>query len=144
MPHGYQRILTTGPDQPVHIRFIATRSERNIVLEDFDEPQLKTLRVGVFQHSAFREALARHGKKEGLDIHVIRQKRRHRDRLRPWRQVQKVVVGEIDAAGVWGPFAGWVKKQGAPLTLYSRSTSWRPGRPWSSTLAFGVRTNDPC
>ena len=27
----------------------------------------------------------------------------------PWYQVQQVVDGELDVAGVWGPFAGWVK-----------------------------------
>lgn len=141
VPHGYQRILTTVPIYRSTYVF-ATRSERNIVLEDFDDPQLKTLRVGVFQHSAFREALARHGKKEGLDIHVISQNADIETWRQPWRQVQKVVDGEIDAAGVWGPFAGWVKKQGAPLTLQPVNLM-EDQVVLEFDLAFGVRTNDP-
>lgn len=141
VPHGYQRILTTVPIyRSTYV--LATRTDRAITISGFDDPQLKALRVGVFQHSAFREALARHGKKEGLDIHVISQNADLEPWRQPWRQVQKVVDGELDAAGVWGPFAGWVKKNGAPLTLQPVNLM-EDQVVLEFDLAFGVRTNDP-
>ncbi len=53
-----------------------------------------------------------------------------------------MVDGEIDAAGVWGPFAGWVKKNGAPLTLQPVNLL-EDQVVLEFDLAFGVRTNDP-
>ncbi|WP_181701994.1 quinoprotein dehydrogenase-associated putative ABC transporter substrate-binding protein [Chthonobacter albigriseus] len=141
VPFGYQRILTTVPIyRSTYV--LATRTDRAIAISGFDDPQLKSLRIGVFQHSAFREALARHGKKEGLDIHVISQNADLEPWRQPWRQVQKVVDGELDAAGVWGPFAGWVKKNGAPLTLQPVNLM-EDQVVLEFDLAFGVRTNDP-
>lgn len=141
VPYGYQRILTTVPIyRSTYV--LATRTDRDITISGFDDPQLKAMRIGVFQHSAFREALARHGKKEGLDIHVISQNADLETWRQPWRQVEKVVKGEIDAAGVWGPFAGWVRKNGAPLTLQPVNLL-EDQVVLEFDLAFGVRTNDP-
>ena len=64
-----------------------------------------------------REALAARGIKEHLDVHIIVADADLRPEAQPWRQVQRVVDGELDVAAVWGPFAGWVKKRGAPLTV---------------------------
>ncbi len=101
VPFGYERILTTVPIyRSTYV--LATRSDRHFTFEGFDDPKLKTIRIGVFQHSAFREALARHGRKEGLDIHVISQDADLEPEKQPWRQVQKVVDGTLDAAASGG------------------------------------------
>ena len=52
----------------------------------------------------------------------------------PWRQVQDVIDGKLDVAGVWGPFAGWLKKmKGEPMTSCNPSTCGRTSCPWSTS-----------
>lgn len=141
VPYGYERILTTVPIyRSTYV--LATRTDRNFTFSGFDDPRLEDIRIGVFQHSAFREALARHGRKEKLDVHVISQDADLEPEKQPWRQVRKVVDGTLDAAGVWGPFAGWLKKQGAPLTLQPVNLM-EDQVVLEFDLSFGVRTNDP-
>jgi hypothetical protein len=43
---------------------LAYRSDRGINIKSLDDPRLKTLRVGVYETSAIREALADHGVSE--------------------------------------------------------------------------------
>ncbi|MGH1405743.1 MAG: quinoprotein dehydrogenase-associated putative ABC transporter substrate-binding protein [Rhodomicrobiaceae bacterium] len=117
MPVNYGQVLTTEPIYRSTYVF-ATRKDRNIIIKDFSDRHLKSYRIGVYQHSGIREALARHGIKEELDIHVISHNADLVKENQPWRQVQKVIDGKLDIAGVWGPFAGFLisqKKQ--PIVL---------------------------
>lgn len=117
MPVNYGRVLTTDPIYRSTYVF-ATRKDKHIVIKDFSDPHLKSYRIGVYQHSGIREALARYGIKESLDIHIISHNADLVKENQPWRQVQKVVDGQLDIAGVWGPFAGFLitqKKQ--PIVL---------------------------
>ncbi len=141
VPYGYERILTTVPIYRSTYVF-ATRADAGFTIEGFDDPDLRQHRLGVFQHSGMREALARHGIKDGLDIHVISQDADLEPQKQPWRQVQKVVDGQLDIAAVWGPFAGWVAKQGAPLTL-TPANLMEDEVALEFDLAIGVRSNDP-
>ena len=60
----------------------------------------------------------------------------------PWRQVQEVVDGKLDVAGVWGPFAGWVKMmKGEPLTLQPVNLM-DDEVPLEFNLAIGVQNTD--
>lgn len=117
MPVNYGRVLTTEPIYRSTYVF-ATRKDKKIVIKDFDDRHLKGYRIGVYQHSGIREALARHGIKESLDIHVISHNADLVKENQPWRQVQRVIDGELDIAGVWGPFAGFlISKKNEPIVL---------------------------
>jgi ankyrin repeat protein len=59
----------------------------------------------------------------------------------PWYQVQQVVDGDLDVAAVWGPFAGWVKSKGEPITLQPVNL-WEDTIPLEFDLAMGVRKTD--
>lgn len=140
VPYGYQRILTTIPIYRSTYVF-ATRSDSGIEIDGFQDPDLRDKRVGVFQHSGMREALARHGIKRGLRLHVISHDADLNPEKQPWRQVQQVLDGELDIAAVWGPFAGWLAARGEPLTL-TPANLMEDEVVLEFDLAFGVRSND--
>lgn len=140
MPHDYASILTTIPIYRSTYVF-AYREDSNIKIDDLDDSDLESLSIGVYQHSGLREALARHGIKH-VEIHVIRQNTDLVPENQQWRQVQKVADGKLDVAGVWGPFAGYVKaKKDAPLVLQPVNMM-EDRTPLEFSLAIGMRKND--
>ncbi|MGH8502589.1 MAG: quinoprotein dehydrogenase-associated putative ABC transporter substrate-binding protein [Gammaproteobacteria bacterium] len=141
MPEDYSDILTTIPIYRSTYVF-AYREDSGIHIENLNDPELQKLRVGVYQHSGMREALARHGVKNNLDIQIIRQNTDVVPENQQWRQVQRVVDGELDIAGVWGPFAGYVKaKKDGPLVLQPANVM-EDVTPLEFSLAIGMRPND--
>lgn len=140
VPFGYERILTSMPIYRSTYVF-ATHADADFTIEGFEDPDLRKKSVGVFQHSAMREALSRHGIKEGLDLHILSYDADLKPEKQPWNQVRRVAEGELDIAGVWGPFAGWVKAKGAPINL-TPANLMEDQVVLEFDLAFGVRTND--
>jgi quinoprotein dehydrogenase-associated probable ABC transporter substrate-binding protein len=140
MPSDYSSILTTTPIyRSAYV--LAYRNDRGIDIKDLDDPKLKSLKIGAFQHSAIREALAARGIKEDVDIHIVAADADLRPEAQPWRQVQRVADGELDVAAVWGPFAGWVKKRGAPLIIQPANLM-DSTIPLEFSLAWGVQNTD--
>ena len=116
IPTGYANLLTTEPlYRSTYV--LAYRNDSGIDINGFDDPDLKKLRIGVFQTSAIRRVLAQHGIFENVSVHVVSHDADINEKSQPWYQVQQVVDGELDIAAVWGPFAGWLKAKGAPITL---------------------------
>lgn len=141
MPAAYTSVLTTNPIYRTTY-VLAYRDNSGIAIRSLDDEKLKELKVGVFQHSGMREVLARHGVKNNVEIHVISQNADLVPENQPWRQVQKVIDGKLDIAGVWGPFAGWLKTmKGAPLTLQPVNVM-EDRVPLEFDLAIGMRKNN--
>jgi quinoprotein dehydrogenase-associated probable ABC transporter substrate-binding protein len=97
---------------------LAYRSDKGINIKNLDAPVLKSLRVGVFQVSAIRTALAEHHVIDNTVIHYLS----HNGDLvadnQPSHQVQQVIDGSLDVAAAWGPMAGYYKTVvHAPLTI---------------------------
>ncbi|MEQ8824286.1 MAG: quinoprotein dehydrogenase-associated putative ABC transporter substrate-binding protein [Filomicrobium sp.] len=140
MPENYDDILTTQPLYRTTYVF-ASREERDITIKDFKDPQLRKLKIGVFQHSGIRELLTRYDiRGENVEVHTISQRADLVKEDQPWRQVKKVADGELDIAGVWGPFAGYVKtKLGAPLRLQP-ANKMDDSVPLEFSLSMGMRT----
>lgn len=139
MPTGYERILTT---QPIYrtTYALAWRNDRGLDIASLDDPVLKSLRVGVFQTSALRQSLARHGVTKVV-VHTIAHDADTTLEHQPWRQVQQVVDGALDVAAVWGPFAGWLKAKGAPITV--RPVNLMDADvPLEFDLSIGLRNSD--
>lgn len=139
---GLQSILTTNPIyRSTYV--LAWRNDSGFDFKSLDDPKLKELKIGVYQHSGMREALSRRGFDEGkMDLHIISHMADLRPEEQPWRQVQKVIDKEIDIAAVWGPFAGWLPKmKGAPLTI--RPVNMMEDKvPMEFELAIGMRQNN--
>ncbi len=139
MPTALQELLTTEPLYRTTYVF-AHRSDKKLDIKSLDDPLLKTLRIGVFQHSGIREALERRGHKN-LDLHIIAYDTDLQPKHQPWQQVQKVIDGELDVAGVWGPFAGWLKTQRQEPIVIQPVNLWENEVPMEFDLAIGMQRN---
>lgn len=140
IPHGYENILTSEPIYRSTYVF-ATRRDSGISIDSLDDPVLRQKKIGVFMHSGMRETLARHGIKDGLDLHIISHDADLKPEKQPWRQVQDVVEGRLDIAAAWGPFAGWLVAKGEPLEL-TPVNMMEDEVVLEFDLAFGVRSDD--
>jgi quinoprotein dehydrogenase-associated probable ABC transporter substrate-binding protein len=97
---------------------LAYRNDKGLNLRSLDDPALKKLRVGVFQVSAMRLALTEHGIVDNTVIHYLSHNADIVPENQPSFQVQQVIDGSLDVAGIWGPMAGYYQKVlKAPITL---------------------------
>ncbi|MEQ1577929.1 MAG: quinoprotein dehydrogenase-associated putative ABC transporter substrate-binding protein [Hyphomicrobium sp.] len=140
MPYAQQSLLTTEPIYKTAY-VLAYRNDRGLKIENLDDPQLRKLRVGVFQHSGIRESLQRRGV-GNLFIHEITHDGDMVAEHQPWMQVQDVLDGKIDIAAIWGPFAGWRKvMKNEPLTVQPVN-QMDDQVPLEFELAIGMRPNN--
>src|ERR1700736_2618913 len=94
------------------------RNDKSIDIKSLDDPALKKLRVGVFQVSAMRQALAEHHIVDNTVIHYLSHNADIVGDNQPSYQVQQVIDGSLDVAAAWGPMAGYYKTVlHAPLTI---------------------------
>ena len=141
MPADYEAVLTTAPIYRTAYVF-AYRNDSGINIKSLDDPELKKLKVGVFETSALREALANHGVKRNVVVQAISHDADLKPEHQPWRQVQEVIDRKLDAAAVWGPFAGWLKAmKGAPLVIQPANLM-DDDIPMEFDLAIGMRKTD--
>jgi quinoprotein dehydrogenase-associated probable ABC transporter substrate-binding protein len=97
---------------------LAYRSDKGLHINGLADPQLKRLRVGVFQVSAIREALSNHGVVNNTVVHYLSHNADEEANNQPSYQVQQVIDGTLDVAAVWGPMAGYYKTVlHAPLVI---------------------------
>lgn len=140
VPANYGSELTTTPVYRTTY-VLAYRNDKGFDFKNFDDPKLKELKIGVFQTSGIREALVKHGIVDNLKLHVVTHDADLTPKNQPWYQVQQVVDGDLDVAAVWGPFAGWVKSKGEPITIQAVNL-WEDTIPLEFDLALGVRKTD--
>lgn len=96
----------------------AYRDDKGIHITSFDDPILKKLRIGVFQVSSIREALAEHDVVANTVVHYLSHNADMVKDNQPSYQVKQVVDGSLDVAAAWGPMAGYYKKVlHAPLVV---------------------------
>ena len=140
IPANYESLLTTTPIYRTTY-VLAFRNDKGIDIKSLDDPKLKELKIGVFQTSGIRDVLAKHGIVDNVSLHVLTHDADLKPEHQPWYQVQQVVDGDLDIAAVWGPFAGWVKSKGAPITILPVNLM-EDKIPLEFDLAIGVRKTD--
>jgi quinoprotein dehydrogenase-associated probable ABC transporter substrate-binding protein len=140
IPANYGSLLTTIPIYRTTY-VLAFRNDKGIEIKGLDDPKLKELKIGVFQTSGIRDVLAKHGIVDNVSLHVLTHDADLKPEHQPWYQVQQVVDGDLDIAAVWGPFAGWVKAKGAPITILPVNLM-EDKIPLEFDLAIGVRKTD--
>ncbi len=117
VPANMPRILTTQPYYRTTY-VIVHRDDKDFNIKSLDDPIMKEASVGVFQRSAAREALRRHGVKQNTVLHAMNWTGDIDEKTQPHQQVELVTNGEIDMAAVWGAHAGYHKvKLNEPLRL---------------------------
>lgn len=140
LPAGYERTLTSVPIYRSTFVFVY-RNDKGIKIDGLDAADLKSRRVGVFQHSAIREALYNHGIRDVFIHHISHDADLHPE-LQPVQQVRDVVAGNLDIVGVWGPFAGYLKvKEGAPIVVQPTNLM-DDETPMEFEMAIGMRRTD--
>lgn len=142
VPSDYEAALTTTPlYRTTYV--LAYRSDKGIApFKNLDDPRLKTLKIGVYETSGLREALADHGVTKNIEVQPVTYDGDKVVQDQPWWQVEQVATGKLDVAAVWGPFAGYVKaKKGVPLTIQPVNRM-EDSVPLEFSLALGVRRTD--
>ena len=102
----------------------AYRSDKGFgTFKSMDDPRLDKLRIGVYQVSAVRQALAQHGVMANTVIHYLSHNGDLVEENQPSYQIQQVIDGKLDIAAAWGPMAGYYKTiKHAPLTIQPVNT----------------------
>ncbi len=141
------RMITTTPLYRSTF-VLASRTDRDFNFKSLDDPRLKELSVGVFQHSAMRTELMEHGvsgEQANIKLHVISHNADLVKSKQPTRQIQDVVDGKLDVAAAWGPLAGWYntekKNADKPLTLLPLNTI-DTVLPMEFELSIGMKKED--
>lgn len=141
VPADMERVLTT---QPLYRStfVLASRSERKLHFNNLDDPRLKKLKIGVYQTSAIRAALAEHDVKNNTVTHFLSYDGDRVPEHQASYQVQEMIDGKLDVVGIWGPFAGYYKTmKNAPITLQPVNVI-EDGEPLEFDMALAVRRGD--
>jgi len=140
MPRDSDDVSTTQPLYRTTF-VLVYRSERNYDFKSLDDPRLKKLKVGVYQTSAVREALANHDVRS-VEIHYLSHNADLVAENQPSYQVQQVIDGKLDVAAVWGPLAGYYKSmRQAPITIQPVNTL-DDSTPLEFDMAIALRRTD--
>ena len=143
VPVGYELARTTHPYYRSGFVFV-TRADRGLALASLDDPQLRSLRIGVHvigpeQTPPPAQALAQRGIIDNVVGYSIYGD--YRDANPPLRLIDAVVRGDIDVAIAWGPFAGFGAQQHkGELRIDPLPES--DALPMRFSIAMGVRKSD--
>ncbi len=141
VPSTYDRLLTTLPIYKTPY-VLVYRDDKGLEISGLDDPQLKDLKIGVFQTSGVRRALAARGVYDNVDLQLQTHDGDLVPENQPWYVVQRMLDGELDVAAVFGPFAGWVKEmKNEPITIQPINLD-DDMVPLEFELAIGVRPTD--
>jgi len=103
--------------------------------------KLKSIRIGVYDRSPGTAWLAHHGI---VDSGVPYRMMNARPDFYPGEIVEKdVVAGDIDAAIVWGPVAGYAARRVTGVELVVVPLKSEPGVKFDFAVAMGVRFGEP-
>ncbi|MEP6484386.1 MAG: quinoprotein dehydrogenase-associated putative ABC transporter substrate-binding protein [Rudaea sp.] len=109
--------ITTAPLYRSTFVF-AYRNDRGFHFDSFSDKSLQKLRIGVFQVSAIRQAMAPWGIMANTVVHYLSHNGDLVKENQPSYQVQQVIDGQLDIAASWGPMAGYYKTMlHAPITV---------------------------
>lgn len=126
---------------------IVTRADRGLQIASLDDPKLRELKIAVTligddgADSPPAHALARRGIVDNVvGFTVYGDYAKPNPPIEPIRAVED---GRVDAAIVWGPFAGWAAKSAkAPLSIVPVAPARDGPYPFVFDVGVGVRKGD--
>jgi quinoprotein dehydrogenase-associated probable ABC transporter substrate-binding protein len=152
VPKGFDMALTTAPYYRSVYVFV-TRADRELDIRSFDDPRLKTLKIGVQligdggANTPPAHALARRAIVDNLVGFTVYGD--YAEASPPAAIIGAVARGEVDVAIVWGPLAGYfAKMQPAPLKVVpvspevDRFDGGSGGLALAFSISMGVRKDD--
>ena len=147
VPSSFELALTTSSYYRSSYMFVS-RSDRKLNIQSFDDPRLRTLRIGVHligddsANSPPAHALSERGIVDNLVGYTVYGD--YAEENPPSRIIDAVVRGDVDVAVVWGPLAGYfASRQRVPLDLVAVSPEIDlPFLPFVFDISMGVRRED--
>ncbi len=148
IPGSFELALATRPYYRSTYVFVYRR-DAGLALRSFDDPALRTLRIGVqmvgddYANTPPAHALANRGIINNVRGYMVYGD--YREESPPARIIEAVAAGEIDVAVAWGPLAGYfASRQQVPLDIAPVSPQIDlPFLPFVYDIALGVkRGND--
>ncbi len=147
IPSSYELAQTTRPYYRSTYVFVSRR-DRALALESLDDPRLKTMSVGVqmvgddFANSPPAHALSARGLVRNIVGYSVIDD--YSQPNPPAKIVHAVAGGEVDAAVVWGPLAGYIStREQVPLDLAPVTPEIDPPfLPFVFDISMGVRRGD--
>ena len=143
VPAGYERVMGTRPYYRSSY-VIVTRRDDAKALHSLDDPRLAERRIGVqlvgndLAATPPGHALTQRGATQRVAGFTV-----YGDGPAAQRMVDALARGEIDAALVWGPQAGYFAARSAtPMQVTAVSAPPRLGMPFEFSMALGVRHGD--
>ena len=113
IPKGYDPVLWTKPYYRTGY-VMAYRKDRKLKLRSLDDPQLKTLKIGVQVNTPPHEALAQRGIADNVEGYQLMFDSNYHAEDYPGKLIEDLLAGSVDVALVWGPIAGYfATKRGA-------------------------------
>jgi len=143
VPTTFERVLATSRYYRSSYVFLSRR-DRGLNVRSFDDPVLRTLRVGVqivgadYANAPPAHALSRRGivaNVVGFDVYGD-----YARESPPARIVTAVAKGDVDLAVVWGPLAGYfARRQPVPLDITTVAPATDGVLPFAFDISMGVR-----
>jgi mxaJ protein len=142
IPKGYDPVLWTKPYYRTGY-VIAYRKDRKIKVRSLDDPQLKTLKIGVQVNTPPHDALGQRGIAENVVGYQLMFDSNFHAEDYPGKVVEDLIAGSIDVALVWGPIAGYfASKKGAPIEVVLLEDRPDSGNRFAFDISMGVRKSD--
>jgi mxaJ protein len=147
VPTSFELAQTTRPYYRSTYVFVS-RKDRALQLASFDDPRLSKLKIGVqmvgddFANTPPAHALSARGMIRNIVGYSVLDD--YSQPNPPARIVHAVAAGEVDAAVVWGPLAGYfAQREPVPLDLAAVTPEIDPPfLPFVFDIAMGVRRGD--
>jgi mxaJ protein len=140
VPVQFRPVLTTSPYYSSSYVFV-TRKSRRLNLKSFDDPRLRSMKIGV---QVLEEDYAPPGRalaRRQLAANIVGFDATGEESA---DIISAVAKGKIDTAVVWGPLAGYyASRQRVPLELSPVTPGIdSPALPFRFAMAVGVRKSD--
>jgi len=141
IPKGYDLVRWTKPYYRTGY-VIAYRKDRIAEIRSLDDPQLKTLKVGVQVNTPPHNALGQRGivGDNVVAYQLLFDPNEHPEDY-PGREIEDLIAGRIDVALVWGPIAGYFQKKKGVSSLAIVPIE-EPGQQFAFDISMGVRKSD--
>ena len=147
VPRHFELALTTSPYYRSTYVFVY-RQDRGLTIRSLDDPILRHIKIGVqLIGDDYANTLPAHALSNRHIIHNVVGYTVYGDYSQenpPARIIEAVAAGEIDAAIVWGPLAGYfATRQAVPLAVVPVSPPIDlPALPFVYEISMGVRKGD--
>ena len=144
VPDNYDPVMPTKPYyRSTYV--LVYPSAKHYGLTSLDDPQLRTLRIGVnligedYTHTPPVHALL----KRGISANVTGFSTFYGEEHHPGEIIEALERGDVDVAIAWGPLAGYfAQRSPVPLTLVPLPDDTLSGMPFAFEVALGVRRSD--